>query len=161
MGPHQFQLDEKPVSLKRPIKPEFQIPDDDAQFDKVKYEPYKARKDIYKTKLAKYERQEKAFSDIITFIQDIIVAYNVGFTTSFGALDHAEAMTATLFDRSFKHSLGSNSADRLDLYVNSDSDPFAYIATERYNSSEFYGIMTDTGASKHSTAGYGQYLAYQ
>ena len=45
----------------------------------MKYEAYKARKDIYKTKLAKYERQEKAFGDLITFIQETIAAHNVVF----------------------------------------------------------------------------------
>ena len=31
----------------------------------------------------------------------------------------------------------------------------------RYSSDQFYGIMIDTGASKHSTAGYGQFQALQ
>lgn len=69
----------RPVSLKEPIEPEFQFPADDAQFDKLKYEAYKARKDIYKTNLAEYERQEKAFGDLISFIQDTIAAHNVPF----------------------------------------------------------------------------------
>ena len=42
-----------------------------------------------------------------------------------------------------------------------EQDPFAYITTERYTPKEFYGVMIDTGASKKSTAGYGQYLAYK
>lgn len=42
----------------------------------VKYEAYKARKDN-KTHLAKYERQEKSFSDLITFVRDTIAAHNV------------------------------------------------------------------------------------
>lgn len=45
-------LAEKPASLKRLTEPQFQIPDDDALFDKVKHEAYKARKDLYKTKFA-------------------------------------------------------------------------------------------------------------
>ena len=69
-------LEERPVSVEQPIEPEFTVPDDDAQFDKVKYEAYKARKDVYKTKLARYERQEKAFGDLITFIQETIAAHN-------------------------------------------------------------------------------------
>src|SRR6266568_4171498 len=40
-------------------------------------------------------------------------------------------------------------------------DLFAYITTERYTPKEFYGVMIDTGASKKSTAGYRQYLAYK
>ena len=42
-----------------------------------------------------------------------------------------------------------------------EQDPFAYITTERYTPKEFYGVMIDTDASKKSTAGYGQYLAYR
>ena len=40
-------------------------------------------------------------------------------------------------------------------------DPFIYITTERYTPKEFYSIMIDIGASKKSTAGYRQYLAYK
>ena len=42
-----------------------------------------------------------------------------------------------------------------------EQDLFAYITTERYTPKEFYGIMIDTGASKKSTTGYRQYLAYK
>ena len=80
------------------------------------------------------------------------------FIISFGPVKHAEVMTTNLADRSFNHSLGINTHNHnLDL----DSDPFAYIVTERYTSKQFYGIMIDSGASRHSTAGYGQYLAYE
>ena len=40
-------------------------------------------------------------------------------------------------------------------------DLFAYITTECYTPKEFYGVIIDTGASKKSTAGYGQYLIYK
>ena len=40
-------------------------------------------------------------------------------------------------------------------------DLFAYITIERYTPKEFYGVIIDTGASKKSTVGYGQYLAYK
>jgi len=40
-------------------------------------------------------------------------------------------------------------------------DPFAYITIERYTLREFYGVIIDIGASKKSTVGYGQYLAYK
>lgn len=72
-------LKEKLVSLERPTEPEFVILDHDARFDQVSYEAYKARRDIYKTKLAKYERHENAFGDLITFIQETIAAHNVIF----------------------------------------------------------------------------------
>ncbi|SLM34183.1 integrase core domain protein [Lasallia pustulata] len=42
-----------------------------------------------------------------------------------------------------------------------ESNLFAYTTSNRYTSKEFYGVMIDTGASKRSTAGYGQYLAYK
>ena len=43
-------------------------------------------------------------------------------------------------------------------------DPFAYAPTSetsRYNADRFYGILVDTGASRVSTGGFGQFLAYQ
>jgi len=45
--------------------------------------------------------------------------------------------------------------------IDYEQDPFAYITTERYTPKEFYGVIIDTGASKKSTVGYGQYLAYR
>lgn len=53
--------------------------DNNAQFDITKYKAYKARKDIYGTKLAKFERQQKAFGNPITFIQDTTATHNVTF----------------------------------------------------------------------------------
>ena len=40
-------------------------------------------------------------------------------------------------------------------------DLFTYITTERHTPKEFYGVIINTGASKKSTVGYGQYLAYK
>ena len=40
-------------------------------------------------------------------------------------------------------------------------DLFIYITTECYTPKEFYNIIINTGASKKSTAGYRQYLAYK
>ena len=63
-----------------------------------------------------------------------------------------------LADRSFTHAFtGTTSV----IDNKSESDPFAYNTTSRYTSDRFYGVMIDTGASKRSTAGWGQYLAYQ
>jgi hypothetical protein len=39
-------------------------------------------------------------------------------------------------------------------------DSFSYIANLRYPASTFYGVVIDTGASRRSTTGYEQYLAY-
>jgi hypothetical protein len=36
-----------------------------------------------------------------------------------------------------------------------------YITTERYISKEFYGVIINISASKKSTIGYRQYLAYK
>lgn len=67
----------KPEALTEPIEPIYMVPEDDSLFDKNAYDAYKARKEIYKTKIARYERQEKAFGDLIIFIQDTIAAHNV------------------------------------------------------------------------------------
>ena len=40
-------------------------------------------------------------------------------------------------------------------------DPFIYITIERYTPKEFYSVIIDIGASKKSTADYGQYLIYK
>ena len=40
-------------------------------------------------------------------------------------------------------------------------DLFIYIITECYTPKEFYGVIINTDASKKSTVGYGQYLAYK
>ena len=45
--------------------------------------------------------------------------------------------------------------------IDREQDLFAYVTIERYTPKEFYGVIIDIGASKKSTAGYGQYLAYK
>jgi hypothetical protein len=40
-------------------------------------------------------------------------------------------------------------------------DSFASEALSRYDSSQFYGIVIDTGAAKRSTAGISQFQAFQ
>ena len=42
-----------------------------------------------------------------------------------------------------------------------EQDPFIYITIERYTLKEFYGVIIDINASKKSTIGYRQYLAYK
>jgi hypothetical protein len=71
-----------------------------------------------------------------------------------------EAIKATtaLADRSFTHALARTALTTAD----DKSDPFAYSnTTSCYTSDRFYGVMINTGALKRSTAGWGQYLAYQ
>jgi len=69
-----------------------------------------------------------------------------------------------LADRSFIHSVApenhSASTPVTDV-IDYEQDLFAYITTERYTPKEFYGVIINTGASKKSTAGYRQYLAYR
>ena len=45
--------------------------------------------------------------------------------------------------------------------IDHEQDPFIYITTERYTPKEFYSVIIDICASKKSTIGYGQYLAYK
>lgn len=66
------ELTEKPETLKKPQKPNYDLPEDDAQFDQKKFEAYKARMQLYKADLAEYEKQKKAFGDLISFIQETI-----------------------------------------------------------------------------------------
>ena len=42
-----------------------------------------------------------------------------------------------------------------------EQDLFAYITTEHYTPKKFYSVIIDTGASKKSTIGYGQYFVYK
>jgi hypothetical protein len=42
-----------------------------------------------------------------------------------------------------------------------DIDPFTYNTTSHYTSTKFMGVIIDTRASKRSTAGYNQFLAFQ
>ena len=79
------------------------------------------------------------------------------FITSFGTIHSAKIITTDLANRSFDHAITGSNPD----LKRHESDPFTYITSERYTSDEFYGIIIDTGASKQSTAGYGQYLAYK
>jgi hypothetical protein len=78
------------------------------------------------------------------------------FITSLGVLQPEQAtnIASKLADRSTLHAITGQSPATI-----ADTDLFIYTSTTRYNSTTFYGVMIDTGASKKSTAGYGQYLA--
>jgi hypothetical protein len=67
-------------------------------------------------------------------------------------------MAATLANKAFNHSvmISDNTTPTA-----TDQDPFIYNTTSRYTADSFHGIMIDTGASKRSTAGHGQFLAFQ
>ena len=73
----------------------------------------------------------------------------------------AISMAATLADKAFSHSV--TTMDNTVPFM-TDQDPFTYNATtstSRYTADNFVGIMIDTEASKRSTAGYGQFLAFK
>ncbi len=89
------------------------------------------------------------------------------FFTSLGLVEKAEEMATNLADRSFSHSfitIGNVSPNHISLANAacdmSDTNLFAYIATDQYSFDKFYRIMIDTGASKHSSADYGQLMTY-
>ena len=72
-------LTERPQQLQPPMVPTFVIPPAGTPLNKDTLEIYKVQNSLYKTQLAEYERQEKAFGDLIAFIQDTIAAHNVIF----------------------------------------------------------------------------------
>ena len=78
------------------------------------------------------------------------------FLTSSGTINGVEAVKI-LQSHATYHSL-TKSDKTTDSHENDSS---AFSTTSRYTSEIFYGIMIDTGASKRSTAGYSQYLAYK
>lgn len=75
----------------------------------------------------------------------------------------AAQVSVALADHSFGHFFTKEAGDN--STSSTDNDPFAYTSTatrsNRYTSTTFYGVMIDSGASKKSTAGYSQYIAYQ
>lgn len=62
----------KPAYLQPPTEPTFSLPGDPAALDLKALEHYKAASYIYKSALAKYERQQKTLNDLIAFIQETI-----------------------------------------------------------------------------------------
>ena len=66
-----------------------------------------------------------------------------------------------LADYSFIHLITPKNHFISTPIIDHKQDPFIYITTECYTPKEFYGVMIDTSASKKSTIGYRQYLAYK
>ena len=88
------------------------------------------------------------------------------FFISFGLItQNADTMTTDLANRAFTHSIEmisdftTNVNTEISL-VDPNSNPFAYIAIERYTTNEFYDIMIDTNASNRFTIDYEQFLTY-
>jgi hypothetical protein len=80
------------------------------------------------------------------------------FMTSIGGMSDKEASAFTS-DLCNNASLHSVTAD-LPNQTSTTQEAFTTDESKRYNSSRFFGIMIDTGASRKSTVGYDQYLAY-
>ena len=113
---------------------------------------------------------------------------HASFITTFGNIDNPKELTQTLANNSFEHFLTGAIANTQDspkedfmtpsvtvqsYCMKNSQDSFLvnlqtssvtvqrYCATDRYNPSRFHGIVIDTGASRFSTAGKGQYEAYK
>ena len=84
------------------------------------------------------------------------------YLTAFGELmpNEATSISAVLANKAFSHSLTLEDMTKPTL----TTDPFTYTLntpSSRYTSDVFLGIVVDTGASRKSTAGYGQFQALQ
>lgn len=73
--------------------------------------------------------------------------------TSFGAISDevAYAILTEIQNKATAHAITKDY---------DDANPFTFISENRYITDKFYGIVIDTGASKFSTAGHLQYLAF-
>jgi hypothetical protein len=88
------------------------------------------------------------------------------FLTIFRPFTDSQAFNimTVLADHSFIHSIAPKNHPAntpVTDVTDCEQDPFAYITTECYTPKEFYSVIIDTGTSKKSTAGYGQYLVYK
>ncbi len=78
-------------------------------------------------------------------------------------IPHAEELVNSLNTQALIHQLTTQSpTDPLELpdpleQDTADPHTLATESTSRYGSHRFYGVVIDTGASKYSTAGYGQF----
>jgi len=81
--------------------------------------------------------------------------------TSHGEIkpDNATAIALKLANRACSHAVTTINIITDTFYTNTDL--FAYNITSHYTSTKFIGVIINTGASKRSTAGYGQFLALQ
>ena len=88
------------------------------------------------------------------------------FLTTFRPFIDSQAfnITTILADHSFIHLIAPKNQfinNPIIDVIDYKQDLFAYITIKHYTPKEFYGVIIDTGASKKSTIGYGQYLAYK
>lgn len=133
--------------------------DEEREASKAKFKDnFERRTRQYITKYEGEEGDEQDDDSDDDRINQFIMDYECGDD------DDAESFMTTTVNQlnnlSFQHALTRTVTSQAEV------DPFMYTATTRprsprYHSDRFYGIMVDTGASKSSTAGWGQYLAYQ
>ena len=70
-------LPDKPQRLQPPLVPTFIIPPAGTPLNKDTLEIYKIQNSLYQTQLAEFERQQRAFGDLISFIQETVAAHVV------------------------------------------------------------------------------------
>ena len=83
--------------------------------------------------------------------------YSEALISSFDSIQNVKMMMTDLNNRAFEHFL----IHEISTTNMKNSNPFVYIATERYSTAKFYEIMIDTSASRHFTTEYDQYLTYE
>ena len=66
----------KPIHILKPVEPTYTLPTETAHFDKEGYELHRAHVQEYKGLLVNYERQQKAFIDLSTYIQETLSIAN-------------------------------------------------------------------------------------
>ena len=71
-------------------------------------------------------------------------------------LDNATVIALELANRAYSYTVIAINTI-IDAFL-TDTDPFAYNTTLYYTFTKFMGIIIDTRASKHSTAGYSQFF---
>ena len=82
--------------------------------------------------------------------------------TSLGSMSEVNAIATIteLANRSVSHQISPSPTQQADA-TTTDSDTFKSSSEGRYSSSCFRGVMIDTGASRRSTAGHGQFASLQ
>jgi hypothetical protein len=110
--------------------------------------------DAFKALLADTSKEEEQYSDsYFTSVEVLSTESSVPYI-----VPYVETLVDNLNNQAFMHQL----TNRLPSEPVEVTDNFTTEGTtSRYGSDRFYGIVIDTGASKYSTAGYGQFQALQ
>ena len=84
------------------------------------------------------------------------------FLTTLGNISQQDArrITLELSNQAFLHSIFCQPVENFDESPVGELSLSTSFMNARYHDEKFFGILIDTGASKKSTVGYGQYLAY-